>query len=141
MKIEMLKQYEVDTITEIWYRGSVQSHSFIDSNYWLAQKQEMRDKYIPMAQSYVIYHENEVAGFVSMVDNYLAALFIDPVYQGNGYGRELLQFIKGKYSTISLKVYKENKSAIRFYEKNGFLIKETLLDENTGHGEYLMEWC
>ncbi|MBM7601486.1 hypothetical protein JOC34_003911 [Virgibacillus halotolerans] len=31
-----------------------------------------------------------------MVDNYLAALFIDVKHQGGGYGKGLLNFIKDK---------------------------------------------
>ncbi|MEK5028320.1 N-acetyltransferase [Paenibacillus sp. FSL M7-1046] len=140
MKIELHKQSDIDTLTDIWYKGSIQAHDFIDQEYWLSQKTEMRDKYIPMSDTYVIYNQAEIVGFVSMVEDYLAALFIDTSYQKNGYGKELINFIKIQKSKITLKVYKENTSATRFYEKNGFTIKETLLDENTNQEEYLMEW-
>src|SRR5699024_11326771 len=62
---------------------------------------------------------------------YLAALFIDVAYQNNGAGKELLNFEKRRRNKIRLKVYKENLSAVRFYEKNGFIIKEELTDEQT----------
>ncbi|WP_379139746.1 GNAT family N-acetyltransferase [Paenibacillus sp. sgz500992] len=140
MRIELHKQSDIDTLTDIWYRGSIQAHDFIDQEYWLSQKTEMRDKYIPMSDTYVIYNQSEIVGFVSMVEDYLAALFIDTSYQKNGYGKELINFMKIQKSKITLKVYKENTSATRFYEKNGFTIKETLLDENTNQEEYLMEW-
>ncbi|MEK4058352.1 MULTISPECIES: N-acetyltransferase [Paenibacillus] len=140
MKIELHKQSDIDTLTDIWYKGSIQAHDFIDQEYWLSQKTEMRDKYIPMSDTYVIYNQAEIVGFVSMVEDYLAALFIDTSYQKNGYGKELINFMKIQKSKITLKVYKENTSATRFYEKNGFTIKETLLDENTNQEEYLMEW-
>src|SRR5699024_11913600 len=79
-------------------------------------------------------------GFISMVEGYLAALFIDVAYQNNGAGKELLNFEKRRRNKIRLKVYKENLSAVRFYEKNGFIIKEELTDEQTNKQEYLMEW-
>ncbi|AIQ18492.1 GNAT family acetyltransferase [Paenibacillus sp. FSL H7-0357] len=138
--MELHKQSDIDTLTDIWYRGSIQAHDFIDQEYWLSQKTEMRDKYIPMSDTYVIYNQSEIVGFVSMVEDYLAALFIDTSYQKNGYGKELINFMKIQKSKITLKVYKENTSATRFYEKNGFTIKETLLDANTNQEEYLMEW-
>src|SRR5690625_5506972 len=75
-----------------------------------------------------------------MVEGYLAALFIDVAYQNNGAGKELLNFEKRRRNKIRLKVYKENLSAVRFYEKNGFIIKEELTDEQTNKQEYLMEW-
>ncbi|KHF39727.1 GNAT family N-acetyltransferase [Halalkalibacter okhensis] len=140
MKIEVCNHNEIDALIDIWYQGSIQSHHFISKHYWYSQKYEMRNKYIPMSETYVIYHQSKVVGFVSMVDNYLAALFIDTPYQRNGYGKELINFIKRKKSNISLKVYTKNKSAVAFYKKNDFIIKETLLDENTNQEEYLMEW-
>src|SRR5699024_12488640 len=75
-----------------------------------------------------------------MVEGYLAALFIDVAYQNNGAGKELLNFEKRRRNKIRLKVYKENLSAVRFYEKNGFIIKEELTDEQTNKQEYLREW-
>ena len=75
-----------------------------------------------------------------MVDNFLAALFIDVRHQGEGYGKELLNFIKRDRENIQLKVYKKNKKAINFYLGNGFVIKEESLDEQTEEKEFLMEW-
>lgn len=81
MRIELHKQSDIDILTDIWYRVSIQAHDFIAQEYWLSQKTEMRDKYIPMSDTYVIYNQAEIVGFVSMVDDYLAALFIDTSYQ------------------------------------------------------------
>ncbi|MFS0869039.1 N-acetyltransferase [Paenibacillus xylanilyticus] len=140
MRIELHKQNDTETLINIWYTGSIQAHDFINQEYWLSQKDAMKNKYFPMAETYVIYNQAKIAGFVSMVENYLAALFIDTAYQRSGYGKELLDFIKTHKTKITLKVYKENTSATRFYEKNGFKIVETLVDEHTDHEEYLMEW-
>lgn len=38
MKIELHKQSDIDTLTDIWYKGSIQAHDFIDQEYWLSQK-------------------------------------------------------------------------------------------------------
>ncbi len=81
-------------IIDIWYKGSVQAHHFIDASYWESKMQEMKDKYIPMSETHVITDQSEIIGFISMVGNYLAALFIDVRNQNNGAGRELLNFEK-----------------------------------------------
>ncbi|WP_121615435.1 N-acetyltransferase [Virgibacillus halodenitrificans] len=139
----MIREYkdtDIDTLVDIWYKGSLQAHDFIDSAYWESQIKEMKDKYIPMSETYVITEQTKIIGFVSMVEDYLAALFIDVAYQNNGAGKELLNFVKRQRNEIQLKVYKENLSAIRFYKKNGFIIKEELTDEPTNKQEYLMAW-
>ncbi|WP_405096916.1 GNAT family N-acetyltransferase [Oceanobacillus sp. FSL H7-0719] len=140
MKIRSNKNTEINKLIEIWYEGSLIAHDFIDGNYWKSKKAEMAEKYIPMSETYVVSNEKDVVGFVSMMDNYLAALFIDVKHQGGGYGKELLDFIKRQRENIQLKVYKGNQKAVDFYLKNGFAIKEETLDEQTSEEEFLMEW-
>ncbi|MDW8544590.1 MULTISPECIES: GNAT family N-acetyltransferase [Staphylococcus] len=138
--IRAYKENDIGILIDIWYKGSLQAHNFIDSGYWESQMEEMRGKYIPMSETHVITNQIKIIGFISMVEDYLAALFIDVAYQNNGAGKELLNFEKEQRNKIQLKVYKENLSAVRFYEKNGFIIKKELTDEQTNKQEYLMEW-
>lgn len=140
MIIRLNKNTEIDKIIEIWYEGSLIAHDFIDKNYWKSQQKEMKEKYIPMSETYVASKEEDVVGFVSMMDNYLAALFIGVNHQGGGYGKELLDFIKRQRENIQLKVYKKNKKAVDFYLRNGFVIKEETIDKQTSEEEFLMEW-
>jgi putative acetyltransferase len=140
MKIRVSKKMEIDKMIDIWYEGSLVAHDFIDKDYWKSQRNEMREKYFPMSENYVICNEKEVVGFISMVDNYLAALFIDIKHQDKGYGKELLNFIKEQRKNIQLKVYKKNDKAVNFYLRSGFVKKEELLDEQTAEDEFLMEW-
>lgn len=138
--IRAYKDTDIDILINIWYKGSLQAHYFIDADYWKSQIEEMKEKYIPMSETHVITSQSKIAGFISMVDDYLAALFIDVAYQNNGTGKELLNFVKRQRDMIQLKVYKENVTAVRFYKKNGFVIKKELTDEQTEKQEYLMEW-
>src|SRR5690625_5462446 len=137
--IRAYKENDIDILIDIWYKSSLQAHDFIYSGYWESQIEEMKEKYIPMSETHVITNQTKIIGFISMVEGYLAALFIDVAYQNNGAGKELLNFEKRRRNKIRLKVYKENLSAVRFYEKNGFIIKEELTDEQTNKQEYLME--
>ncbi len=139
MKIRLSKKIEIDKMIDIWYEGSLIAHEFIDEDYWKSQRNEMKEKYFPMSENYVICNEKEVVGFISMVDNYLAALFIDIKHQGKGYGKELLNFIKEQRKNIQLKVYKKNIEAVNFYLRKGFVKIEELLDEQTAEDEFLME--
>ena len=131
---------EIEKLVEIWYGGSLIAHNFIDKDYWKSQRTAMKEKYLPMAETYVISDETEIVGFISMVNSYLAALFIDPKHQSKGYGKKLLNFIKGQREKIQLKVYRKNEKAVHFYLKNGFAKIEELLDDQTGEKEFLMEW-
>ena len=79
-------------------------------------------------------------GFVAMVNNYLAALFVIPEVQGRGIGRSLMEYVKALHGEITLRVYVKNEHAVLFYEKLGYDIIEEQLDIETGEREYVMKW-
>jgi putative acetyltransferase len=84
--------------------------------------------------------EGNIVGFVSMIDNYLAAIFIKTDKQGSGTGKKLLNYIKERRATIQLKVYKKNSGSVQFYEKQGFKIRSENKEEITNEIEFVMEW-
>jgi len=140
MNIRLYNEKELHKLINIWYEGSLIAHDFIDQNYWKSQRKAMKEKYLPMAKTYVLGNSQEIVGFISMVDDYLAALFIDIGHQGKGHGKKLLHFIKNKRKKIHLKVYKKNSQAVHFYLKNGFVIKDEFIDKQTAEEEFLMVW-
>src|SRR5690625_5374799 len=82
--IRAYKENDIDILIDIWYKSSLQAHDFIYSGYWESQIEEMKEKYIPMSETHVITNQTKIIGFISMVEGYLAALFIDVAYQNNG---------------------------------------------------------
>ena len=140
MEIRSLRTEDIEPLVEIWFKGSLMAHNFIDHKYWESMKIEMKNKYLPMSKTYVISQGTKILGFVSMVDNYLAALFIDVTQHKKGYGKQLLEFIKRQHEAIQLKVYQKNTTAIEFYLRNGFEIIEEVMDNQTSQKEFIMMW-
>lgn len=140
MHIRESQQTEISKLVDIWYEASLDAHDFIAPNYWREQQVVMKEKYLPLSETYVISEGNGIVGFVSLVDDYLAALFIDVNVQGEGYGKALLNFVKDQRDFIQLTVYKKNQNAVDFYLKNHFSIKEQSIDQNTSEEEYVMHW-
>lgn len=129
-----------DAILTIWLSASIAAHHFIPSYYWYDKLEDMKKIYLPNSTTYVYKSNDEIKGFLSLVDNYIAALFIDPKYQGNGIGTQLLNFAKNSHSILQLNVYKENESAIAFYLAQGFIIIEEKIEQETNKLEYLMQY-
>ena len=140
MKIRESHKADVNYLVDIWYEASLDSHDFISPDYWRKQQGVMKEKYLPLSETYVISEGNGIVGFVSLVDDYLAALFIDVNVQGEGYGKALLNFVKDQRDFIQLTVYKKNQNAVDFYLKNHFSIKEQSIDQQTSEEEYVMTW-
>lgn len=100
----------------------------------------MRTRYLPASEIYLAHTENTLKGFVALVSDYLAAIFVLPQFQGKGIGRLLLEEAKKHRQKLSLKVYKKNAKSLRFYKSNGFALVSENIDETTGETELLMEW-
>ncbi|MET3210296.1 UNVERIFIED_CONTAM: putative acetyltransferase [Paenibacillus sp. PvR008] len=141
MSIRPANVEEYKELAAIWLDASIEAHHFIAPQYWTSQVTKMENRYLPLAQNYVIIQDDHtIGGFVSMIDGYLAALFIRAGSQRKGYGKLLLDWVKKQHDEIQLKVNQSNTKAFNFYTKNGFIIQEESVDSETGEKEFVMVW-
>ena len=138
--IRIAKDEDYEILTTICLEASIVAHDFIASAYWVNQREEMKTIYLPSSKTWILEDDNNAVGFVSMVDNHIAALFIASVNQSKGLGTQLIQFLKTEYTFLTLNVYALNQQAVHFYKKHGFHLVEEMLDKNTGEKDLLMEW-
>jgi putative acetyltransferase len=95
---------------------------------------------MPNANIYIYEETDVIQGFAGLMDNYIAGIFVSEKLQSKGIGEKLLDYIKSKYSQLSLNVYKNNERAVKFYLREGFLISNEQVDKNTGEIELEMRW-
>jgi putative acetyltransferase len=138
--IREFNQSDMDQVIKIWLEASIKAHDFVDRKFWESKANDMEKIYIPSAETYVFEEENEIKGFISLLGDTLAALFVSPSHQGEGIGKQLILKSKIIRRKLILTVYKENKRSIDFYRKNGFDILKEQIDNYTGHLELLMEF-
>ncbi|MEN5197333.1 N-acetyltransferase [Sphingobacterium faecium] len=131
---------DLDQLVEIWYEASQQAHNFIKKEYWETNKTAMRTQYLPSSEIYLLDHEAEISGFIALVENEVAAIFVSPTHQGKGIGTLLLNHVKKMRDDLQLKVYKNNRSSVAFYQKKGFAKVSELIDAETGETELMMKW-
>lgn len=136
--IRLFKPQDIAKLVELWYDASVIAHDFIEKNYWEEKKKEMTEIYIPNSETYVYEQAGQIIGFVSLLENYIAAIFVAPAQQGKGVGKALMQFVKQQRKTLTLGVYAKNINSIAFYKKQGFVVVEEKIDEPTGEQELVM---
>lgn len=132
---------EINEIMEIWKESTIDAHRFIPQEYWLESYNIIKEKYIPIAETYVYSEENEIKGFISILNGeYIGALFVDVNCQGKGIGGKLIEYAKKEYDSLALAVYSENKNAVNFYKKYGFIKKYEQSNEETKEPEYIMSY-
>lgn len=139
--IVRLTSADLDQVVALWLEGSRRAHHFIPFSYWESNVRSMREIYIPQSDTWVYLEpDHGVAGFISLVENCIAALFVHPAMQGNGIGGRLVKKAKSLKDELNLSVYVKNEHACHFYDTHGFRVIQTRLDSNTGQEEYQMVW-
>lgn len=133
--IRKFEKKDINAIMRIWKNENIRTHNFISKEYWENNYKYVKD-ILPDADIYVYILDEQIVGFVGLNNNYVEGIFVDVNNQHKGIGTALLDKIKEYKESLTLSVYKKNVNAIKFYEKNDFIIT----GENTNEIEYTMTW-
>lgn len=100
----------------------------------------MQHVYLPMSEVYLAEHNQQICGFIALLDNQIAAIFVSPQHQEKGIGTRLIQYAQAIRTELKLNVYQENPKSVQFYKSLGFEILEESIDLETNSKEFLMHW-
>lgn len=139
--IRKFQSNDIDVVMQIWLEGNIKTHSFIAAKYWLDNFVLVKE-ILPKAEIYVFKDDtaNRLQGFIGLMDNYVAGIFVAEEFRSLGVGSALLDFAKNKKKSLVLKVYQPNVRAREFYEREGFETVDIGIDEATGVSEITMSW-
>jgi len=130
----MIRKYEnIDSekVVETWYQAFFLAHPFLAKDFVEKVKVDMRNIYLPNSETWV-YEENEVVlGFVSMLDNEIGGLFIQPSHHGKGIGTQLVDYVHQFHEELEVEVFENNEIGIPFYNKYGFELLKSYEHEET----------
>lgn len=129
---------DFNQLTEIWLDASLIAHDFIPAIYWQSHKQAMRERYLPIAEVYLAEDTHQIYGFIALLENKIAALFISPHLQGQGVGTALIHYAQRIRPDLELGVYQQNTRSVQFYKSVGFQVVQETIDEQTDCKEFLM---
>lgn len=138
----MIRKFEMkDTkrVMQIWLEANLEAHDFVSGDYWCSQYQTVQEQ-LSAADIYVYEQDNEIQGFLGMMDDYLAGIFVDKKYRSKGIGKGLLDYVKKIYPAFSLNVYQKNQRAVDFYLRENLTIVSTGVDEDTAEADYTVVW-
>jgi putative acetyltransferase len=131
---------DFNELTRIWLQASIKAHHFIPASYWESNTTKMQEIYLPMSEVYIAEDAINIYGFIALVEDTVAAIFVSPEHQAKGIGKQLISYAQEMRSRLELNVYQENKNSIKFYLASGFRIINEGLDTATNAKEYVMLW-
>lgn len=137
--IRELHKADIDKVADIWLDTNIKAHSFIPAEYWESNFELVKEMML-QAEVYVYEVDHEIQGFIGMTDEYINGIFVCGEMQSQGIGKSLLDYAKSEKKKLLLNVYQKNARAISFYQREGFDIQCSDLDEATGEKEYVMVW-
>ena len=120
--IRELRKADINKVANIWLDTNITAHYFIPAQYW-QNNFELVKELLLQATVYVYEHNQEIQGFIGLNDEYVEGIFVSD-----------------KRSKLLLNVYQKNTRAISFYQREGFEIQHSGLDEVTGEKDYVMAW-
>ena len=137
--IRKLQKTDVIKVADIWLDSNIKAHDFIPAQYWKSNF-ELVKQLLLQATVYVYEDNQKIQGFIGMNEEYIEGLFVLNEMQSQGIGKILLNYAKGKRNKLFLNVYQKNTRAISFYQREGFEVQYSGLDEVTGEKDYVMTW-
>ena len=137
--IRIYRNADQKAVMSIWLQSNLKAHSFIAADYWQSHYEEVAEM-LSSAQLLVAENDGRICGFIGLYNEMIAGLFVDEHYRGKGIGKMLLDTVKQMNYQLYLQVYKKNKRALHFYQRESFSIEKEQQDVASGEIEYVMKW-
>ena len=137
--IRELRKADINQVADIWLDTNIKAHYFIPAQYWKSNLELVKELLL-QATVYVYEDNQEIQGFIGLNGEYIEGIFVSDEMQSQGIGKILLNYAKNKRNKLLLNVYRKNTRAISFYQREGFEIQHSGVDEATKEKDYVMAW-
>lgn len=126
--IRKYKTEDTNALIAIWDSAEAIAHPFLSAEVRNQVRKDLRNMYLPNAETWILEDERALVGFIAMIDKEIGGLFLDPSQQGKGMGRQMVDHVVSLKGPLTVEVFKENKIGLPFYKRYGF--------EITGEGAF-----
>ncbi|MGD2102637.1 MAG: GNAT family N-acetyltransferase [Acidimicrobiia bacterium] len=133
--IRTFSKGDTEELIDVWYRASLIAHPFLDDDFLAAERREIIEHWLPMAETSVFVIDGRVVGFLSLIGNEVGGIFVDPDHQRRGMGRALMDRARESRPFLELDVFEANAIGRRFYDNYGFQLVDRRIHERTGQPE------
>lgn len=111
---------DCDALLDVWQRSATIAHAFLPAEHFAQERLAIAQRYLPVAETWVAEHQGQVAGFIALLGDEVGGFFVDPVCQGQGLGRALMDYALELRGALTVEVFEQNAIGRRFYQRYGF---------------------
>ena len=135
----MIRAYadaDLNEVLDAWYEASLVAHSFLPAEFFVAEREEIANRWLPVAETFVYELDSYVVGFVALIGNEVGAIFVHPGHHRQGIGRALMDHAKTLRPNLELDVFENNAIGRHFYDAYGFSFVSAHRDSATGQTQH-----
>ncbi len=140
IKLRKFKTSDLNELMTVWESASVLAHSFLPEEFLEKERYNIPNVYIPIADTLVAESSGHVIGFISMIDNEIGGLFIEPDFHGIGVGTALVDKVRDLHTNLIVEVFENNTIGRRFYTKYGFKFIGKKFHTESGQNMFRLEY-
>jgi putative acetyltransferase len=130
--IQRYRHSDREQILKVWERSVAATHHFLDPGDFEEIRKLVHGIDFDQFEVYCLKEDKEVVGFIGLADRKIEMLFLSPDHFGKGFGRKLVEFAVSAHQTDSVDVNEQNRDAVEFYEKLGFMAYERRETDDLG---------
>lgn len=131
----MIRHYQAkdtDALISIWQSANAYAHPFLKEDFVAQVAKDMRNIYLPNAETWVMEENGTPAGFIALIGDEIGGLFLDPALHGRGLGKALTDYAVGLRGPLHVEVFEKNSVGRHFYDQYGFVETGRYEHEPTG---------
>lgn len=128
MHIRKAERKDLSRIAEIFVFNNRINYFpiFEDENFSFGELQviSLADNYFgkeEILENIYVFDDGIIRGFIQINGTEICKLYVDPCFQKNGIGNELIEFAVREFSADYLWALEKNTRAVSFYSRHGFL--------------------
>ncbi len=130
--IRPCRDNDLDSVLRIWRVANALAHPFLDADFLRTEQDNVRDVYLPAAETWVAEADGHVVGFISLLGHQVGGLFLAPAWHGRRIGKALMDKAVAERGTLELDVFAANVIGRRFYDRYGFVGADDYIHAPTG---------
>jgi len=138
--IRQYKDTDLEGVLSSWKNTQEIAHPFLPEDFQAQELINIKELYLPNADTWVVEENNVVVGFIALIGNEVGGLFLQPTHHGKKLGKLMVDKAQEIHGDLVVDVFEKNTVGRDFYAKYGFKQVEEKTHEQTGEKVLRLEF-